>query len=108
MKEISSKDHDIGICRCRRRSQVDFMNKEVKGYISSSKQQEDSPKITNTKEEIRLEWMKRKVKIAALNWDYFVLQEQLKSLMYIDRSLRGDPKKDKLIDSCIFKNCVRL
>ena len=42
--------------------------------------------------------MKRKVKIAALKWDGFVLQEQLKSLMYIERSLRGYPRKPKLID----------
>ena len=52
--------------------------------------------------------MKRKVKIAALEWDDFVLQEQLKYLMCVDRSLCGDPKKDKLIDELNFKNCVRL
>ena len=52
--------------------------------------------------------MKRKVKISALEWDDFVLQEQLKSLMYADRSLRGDPRKDKFIDELNFKNCVRL
>ena len=28
--------------------------------------------------------------------------------MYVDRSLRGDPKKYKLIDESNFKNCVRL
>ena len=37
-----------------------------------------------------------------------MLQEQLKSLMYIDCSSRGDPRKDKLIDELNFKNCVRL
>ena len=52
--------------------------------------------------------MKRKVKISDLEWDEFVFQEQLKSLMYIDRSSNGDPKKDKLIDELNFKNCVRL
>ena len=52
--------------------------------------------------------MKRKVQIAALEWDDFVLQEQLKSLMYVYCSLRGDPKKYKLIDELNFKNCVRL
>ena len=74
------------------------MNKKMKVWTSSSKQQEAFPKIKNTREEIRLELMKRKVKISALEWDGFVLQKQLKSLMYVDRSLHGDPKKDKLID----------
>ena len=27
--------------------------------------------------------------------------------MYVDRSLRGDPKKDKFIDELHFKNCMR-
>ena len=43
------------------------------------KQQESPQEITNTKEEIRLKQMKRKVKRSALEWDDFVLQEQLKS-----------------------------
>ena len=47
---------------------------------------------------------KKKGKIAALVWNYFVLQEQLKSLMYIDRSLRSDPKKYKSIDELNFKH----
>ena len=37
-----------------------------------------------------------------------MLQEQLKSLIYIDRSLCGDPKKEKLIDDLNFKNCMVL
>ena len=28
--------------------------------------------------------------------------------MYVDRSLRGDPKKDKLIDELDFKKCMQL
>ena len=28
--------------------------------------------------------------------------------MYVDRSLRGDPKKKNLIDELNFKNCVQL
>ena len=52
--------------------------------------------------------MKINVKISALEWDDFMLQEQFKSLMYVDRSLRGDPKKYKLIYESNFKNCVRL
>ena len=35
-------------------------------------------------------------------------REYLKSLIYFDRSLRGDPKKDRLIDELNFENCVRL
>ena len=38
------------------------MDKEVKGKTLSSKQQEDPPEITNTKEDIRLENMTKKVK----------------------------------------------
>ena len=49
-----------------------------------------------------------KGKIVALEWDDFVLREQLKSLIYVDRSLRGDPDKDELIDELNFKNCVSL
>ena len=52
--------------------------------------------------------MKRKAKRASLEWDDFVLQEQLKSLMYVDRSLRRDPMKDKFIDEIKFKNYMRL
>ena len=37
-----------------------------------------------------------------------MLQDQLKSFMYVDRSLRGDPKKDKLIDKLNFTNCMHL
>ena len=61
------------------------MNKEVIVWTTSSRQQEDSLGRTKTKEEIRLEQMKKMVKIAALAWDDFVLQEQLKSLMYVGR-----------------------
>ena len=50
--------------------------------------------------------MKRKAERADIEWDDFVLQEQLKSLMYFERSLHGDPKKDKLIDKLKFKNCM--
>ena len=37
-----------------------------------------------------------------------MLQDQLKSFMYVDRSLRGDPKKDKFIDELNFTNCMHL
>ena len=67
-----------------------------------------SSRNKNTKEDIRLEQMKRKLKRAALERDDFVLQEHSKSLMYVDRSFCGDPKKYKLIDKLNFKNCVRL
>ena len=48
------------------------------GWTSSSKQEEASLKITNTKEDIRSERMEKKVKRSALEWDGFVPQEQLK------------------------------
>ena len=72
------------------------MNVEVKGQTFSSKQQEYPPEIIETKEEIGLEHTKIKVKRAALEWDNSMLPEQLKYLMYFDRSLRGDTMKEKL------------
>ena len=48
------------------------------------------------------------VKIEALEWDDFVLQKQLKSLMYVNCSSHGNPKKGELIDELNFKNCMRL
>ena len=54
------------------------------------KKQEYPPERTNTKEETRLERTKRKLKISALEWDDFMLQDQLKSFMYVDSSLRDD------------------
>ena len=73
-KGSSSEEEDIGIRKCRRRSRAKIINEEVKGWISSSKQQEDPPEPTNTKDHIRLEHMKIRVKRAALEWDDFVLQ----------------------------------
>ena len=52
--------------------------------------------------------MKRGVKRSAQEWDDFVLQEQLKSLMYVDRSSGRYLKKDKLIAELNFKNFMRL
>ena len=52
--------------------------------------------------------MKRKVNLAALEWDDSVFQEQLKSLIYVNSSLHGYPKKDKLIDEFNLKNFVGL
>ena len=51
--------------------------------------------------------MKLKVEKSAQEWDDFILLEEFKSLIYIDRSLRGNPRKDKLIDELNFKNCMR-
>ena len=59
MKGISSEKEYIEICKCRER-------REVKGWTSSSKQQEPTSEPTNTKEEICLEYTKRKVKRAAI------------------------------------------
>ena len=96
-KERSSEEKEIGIRQCRIRSRVDNMNEELKRWKSSLKKQESPPEITKTKEEICLEQTKRKLKRSDLEWNYFVFQEQLKYLMYVDRSLRGDQMKDKLI-----------
>ena len=45
--------------------------------------------------------VKKKEKRASLEWDDIDMQAELKSFMYIDRSLRA--KKDKLIDELNFK-----
>ena len=108
MKGSSSEYEDIGIHKCSRINLFIIINKEVKVWTSSSKQQEDIPELTKTKEDIRLEQMKRKVRRVALEYDDFLLQEHLKSLMYVDLSSSGDPNKDKLIDELSFKNCVHL
>ena len=62
----SREEGDIGISKCIRRSRVDIINEEVKGWTSSSKQQESPPEPKNTKDDIRLEQTKRKVKVSAL------------------------------------------
>ena len=67
-----------------RESWVEIINKKVKGWTYSSKQQEAPPESIKSKEEIILEEMKILVKRSDLELDYFVLQEQLKSLMYVD------------------------
>ena len=93
IKGSSSEEEDIEIRKCRRIIIVDIINEEVKVWTSSLNKQEAPTDLTKTKEEIRLEQMKIKVKISALEWDDLVLREQLKSLMYIDRSSHGYPKK---------------
>ena len=52
MKELSSEEENIGIRKCRIRSRVEIINKEVKEWISSSKQQEPRPEITHLKNDI--------------------------------------------------------
>ena len=85
MKVISCEEEMTGINKCRERSRVDIINEEVKGWTSSSKQQEAPPESTKTKEGVRLEEMKKGRKISSrMGW--FFLQEELKSLMYVDRS----------------------
>ena len=60
------------------------------------------PETTKTKEENCLENSKRKLNRAALEWDDFYMQAELKSFMYLNRSLRA--KKEKLIHELNFKN----
>ena len=78
----------------------------MRGWKSSSKNTEFPPERTKTKEENRLENPKRKLKQATLKWDDLDMQAELKSFMYIDRSLLE--KKDKLIDELNFKKCMQL
>ena len=55
----------------------------------------------------RLERTKRKFKKAALEWDDLVLQAQLKLFIYVNHSLHGNAKKDKLIDELKFTNSMQ-
>ena len=79
----------------------------MKRWIPSSKHQEATTGPTNTKEEISLEEMKQRVEKVALEWDDFVIQTQLKYVMYVYHSLCSDPRKDKLIYGLKFKNYMR-
>ena len=85
---------------------INTMRKWGDGH-SHQKNPEYPLEITKTKEENRLENPKRK-KQAALEWDDLDMQAELKSFMYVDRSLRGDANKDKLIDELNFKNFMQL
>ena len=107
-KESISEEEDIGIRKCRRKSRIDKINEEVKGWTSSSNQQEYPPEGTKTKEENRLETTKRKLKQAALEWDDLYIQDELKYFMRIDPSLRDDTRKERLIDELNFKKCMQL
>ena len=105
MRKNINEEEDIGIRKCRRKSRIDKYNEKVRGWTSSSKNPERPPK-KKTKEENRLEKSKRKKERAALEWDDLDMQAELKSFMYMDRSLRV--KKDKLIDELNFKKCMQL
>ena len=78
----------------------------MRGWTSSSKNLECPPETTKTKEENRLENSKRKLKQASLEWDDLGMQAELKSFLYVYRSLRA--KKEKLIDELNFKKCIQL
>ena len=50
----------------------------------------------------------KKVKTSSPRMGFLDIQAQLKSFMYVERSLRGDPRKYKLIDEINFKKCIQL
>ena len=72
------------------------------------KNTECPPERTKTKEENRLKNTKIKLKQAALERVDSDMQAELKSFMYVDRSLRGDANKNKFIDELNFKKCMKL
>ena len=102
-KENISEEEEIGKRKCRRKSRIDKFNEEVRVWTSSSKNHNVLLKNTDERGE-SLENTKRKLKQAALEWDDLDIQAELKSFMYVDHSLRGDPRKEKLIDELKFKN----
>ena len=101
MRKKINEEEDIGIRKCREKSPIDKNNREVRGWTSSSKNPERLTDTKKTKEENSLEKSKRKKERVALEWDDLDMQAELKSFMYIDRSLRAN--KDKLIDELNFK-----
>ena len=70
------------------------------------KKPESPPDTKITKDMNDLENSKRELKQAALEWDDLDMQAELKSFLYVYRSLRA--KKDKLIDELNFKKCMQL
>ena len=60
----------------------------MRGWTSSSKNPERPPDNNKSKEENRQEKSKIKKERAALEWDDIDMQAELKSFMYIDRSLK--------------------
>ena len=83
-----NEEKDIGRCKCGTKSPIDKYNEEVRGCTYSSKNPERPPDNNKTKEENCLENSKRKKKRATLEWNDIDMQAELKSFMYIDRSLR--------------------
>ena len=107
VKGNRSEEEEIVIRKYRIQILVDIIDKEVKGYIYSLKQQETAPETTKTKKDIILENMKIKVERSALEWDYLMVQEHLESLIYVDSSLYVYLKIDRLTCKLNFKNCMR-
>ena len=93
-KKNINEEKDIGILKCRRKGPIDKYNEEVRVWTSSSKNPERPPDTKKTKEENHLEKSKRKKEQAALEWDDIDMQAELKSFMYIDRSLRKKIRVD--------------
>ena len=80
---------------------VKLINKMRKWGDGHPHQKIQNVLLIQKKEENRLENPKRKLKQAALEWDDLDMQAELKSFMYVDRSLRA--KREKLIDELNFK-----
>ena len=100
-----NEEEDIGRSKCRTKIPIDKYNEEVRVWTYSSKNPERPPD-KKTKDENCLEKSKSKEKRAALEWDDIDMQADMKSFMYIDRSLCEN--KDKLIDELNFKKCMQL
>jgi hypothetical protein len=102
----ASDDESLEPRQSKTRSRVQTLNEEVQGWGYTG------PKIQKAnakgKENARIQSIKRKMAMAAIEWDDFVLQEDWKSLIYVNRSLRGEPQDDKLIEELSFTRCKRL
>ena len=86
-KKNINEDEDIVRRKCRTIITIDKYNQEVRGWTYSSKNPERLPDHNKKRGESSRK-VKKKEKRAALEWDDIDMQAELKSFMYIDRSLR--------------------
>eukprot|EP00978_Attheya_sp_CCMP212_P022812 scaffold68740_cov63-Attheya_sp.AAC.1 len=105
--DVSDDDDDsLGQRPSRKRSRVQTLNEEVKGWGYTGPKTH-IPNV-KSKAQAHTQTIKHNMARAAIEWDDFVLQEDWNSLMYVNCELRGDPKEDTLIKELSFTSCKRL
>ena len=92
---------------CRKRNRSAQLYEEVKQWTKNPRIPDIPEPPQKSKEEIRLEKLVKKAKEGEKEWNDFVMQEEMSEMMYVDRSLRGDPKKDALMKELDFTKCKK-